>query len=49
MGIEIIYKTRKKSTKSYVDSSYYVIFLESSVHSEAATVVVLPKKVYLKI
>ena len=49
MGIENIYKTLKKSTKGHVDSCYYAIFLERSVHSEAATGAALPKKVYLKI
>ena len=36
-GIENIFKTRKKSTKSHIDSCYYAILLERSVHSEAAT------------
>ena len=46
-GIENIYKTRKKSTKSHADSCYYAIFLER-FHSEATAGGVLSKKVYLK-
>ena len=42
MGIKNIYKTSKNSTKSHVDSCYYAIFLERSVHSEAAIGIVLP-------
>ena len=47
-GIENIYKTRKKSTKSHADSCYYAIFLER-FHSEATAGGVLPKKSVLKI
>ena len=46
MGIENIFKTRKESIKSHVDSCYYAISLERSFHSEAATGGVLQNRRY---